>query len=61
MNLSMNISGSSDVENATAIEQPSKACVPNSHENKLDEDDDHGDDEHENIVMTILAGENRRW
>ena len=54
MNLSMNISVRSDVENATAIEQPSKACVPNSHENKLDEDD-----EHENIVMTILAGENR--
>ena len=50
----MNISSvSSDVENATAIEQPSKACVPNSH------DDDHGDDENENIVMTILAGENR--
>ena len=56
MNLSMNISVRWDVENATAIEQPSKACVPNSHENKLDEDDDV---EHESIVMTILAGENR--
>ena len=55
----MNISVRSDVENATAIEQPSKACVPNSHENKLNKDDDQGDDEHENIVMTILAGENR--
>ena len=55
----MNISVRSDVENATAIEQPSKACVPNSHENKLDEDDDHGDDDHGDIVMTILAGENR--